>query len=244
MAVLDTVKNDLSWLQRHERIIIVALVLLVGGWAYGKYADASASKAETRATVAEQALVLQKATNAQNAATTASVLAQYQTMITALSAQNASLATAAASRQAAVVSNQHTDATLALPELANRLKTLGNAPDGTVSVTGNQVNITQPGAVAVTQTLETIPALQADLKDTQALLGATEVAKEQAGKVIAAQTTEITGLNLQIVDADKAHKAEITAVKAEGRKNSVKWFKRGFGLGFLAGLFAGHAAGF
>jgi len=74
-----------SWFLAHERLLLVAMVLLAGAWGFSRYADLSASKAEARAVAAEQALASQKATDAQNAATTASVLAQYQAMVSAQS---------------------------------------------------------------------------------------------------------------------------------------------------------------
>ena len=231
-----------GWLKAHEKIVALALILLVGGWGYSKYADASASKAETRATVAEQTLAAQKAQDAQLAATVIQLTQQYQQLTATLAAQNSALATALAQRQSVVAQNQTNDAALGLPALANRIQTLGNAPEGSVSALGDKIELTHPGAVAVAQTMETLPALQANLKDTQALLRATQVAKAAGDKVIDAQATEITGLNTAAVDQDKACKTQVAAVKAEGRKNSIKWFKRGFIVGFLGGLYVGHVA--
>ena len=238
MAIADTVRNDLSWIQKHERVIVVALVLAVGSFGLSKYFDASAARATARATVAEQVLAAQKTQDAQFAVQTAQLTQQYQQLASTLAAQNAALATALAQRQAAVAQNQANNAALALPALANRLKTLGNAPDGSVSVSGDSVNLTHPGALAITDTLETIPALQGNLRDTQALLGATQVAKAKGDEVIGAQGKEIVGLNLQITDADKACKADVKAAKAEGKKNAAKWFLRGAIVGFIGGLLA------
>ena len=231
-----------SWLKHHERLLIVLMVLLAGGWAYSKYADLSASKAETRAQVAEQTLAAQKAQDAQNAATTASVLAQYQAMVTTLSAQNASLAAAAAQRQVVLKQNQATDSTLALPALAKRLETLGNVPDGQVSTAGDSVKITQSGTVAVVQMLETIPVLQADLKDQTTLADAAQAAQKQGDTVIADQAKQITGLNLTIKDEETQCKAQVAVVKAQARKSKLRWFKLGFLLGFGSGAYLGHAA--
>jgi hypothetical protein len=183
---------------------------------------------------------LQKTTDTQLAATVAQVTQQYQSMVQALAAQNVALAQAVAQRQASQVVNQNHDAVLPLPDLANRLKTLGNAPDGSVLAVGDKIELTQPGAVAVTQTLETIPALQGDLKDTQAALGASQGALTQAGTVIADQGKQITGLNLAATDQDKACKAQVAAVKADANKSKWSWFKRGVIVGFLGGLYAGH----
>jgi hypothetical protein len=173
----------------------------------------------------------------------AQVTQQYAAIVQTLQAQNASLASSLAQRQASLVVAQKTDTTLALPDLANRLKTIGNAPDGSVSASGGQILLTQPGAVAVTQTLETIPTLQADLKDTTATLQTSEAARTQANTVIADQGTQITGLNLAITDQEKACTLQIKAVKAEARKSKLAWFKRGFITGFISGIFVGHAAG-
>ena len=142
-----------------------------------------------------------------------------------------------------MVAQQKTDATLPVGDLANRLKTLGNAPDGSVSTEGDSVKITQSGAVAVTQTLETLPALRDNLRDETELAGAAQAAQKQGEVVIKDQATQITGLNLTLVDADKQCKAQIADVKAQARKSKIKFFKLGFVAGFVSGLWAGHSAG-
>jgi chromosome segregation ATPase len=219
----------------------VVLVLLAASWGLGKYLDAAASRAEARATAAEQALTDQKAQNAQFAATVGQLTQQYQQLTASLAAQNASLAASMATRQTAQVAQRATDAHLPLTELVTRLSAIGNVPLDDISVVGNQISLNQPGAVAVTQTLESIPALQGDLKDTTATLGATQAAKAQADTLIAGQAKEITGLNLQITDADKACKAQVSAVTADANKSKRKWFLRGVLVGFLGGLWGGHA---
>ena len=174
---------------------------------------------------------------------TAQVIAQSQDMVKTLTAQTNALAAVATQRQAAVVVQKDVDAHLAPSALAQRLETLGNAPTASVSVLGNKIELTQEAAVDITQTLESLPVLQADLKDETALAVATAAAKAQADKVIDAQATQIIDLNTARVKDAKAASDELASVKAQGRKNSAKWFKRGFGLGFIAGIFAGHAAG-
>src|ERR1019366_4244076 len=119
-----------SWLQKHERIVIVALVLAAGSWGLQQYLNNVAAKAETRATVAEQALMLQKTTDTQLAATVAQVTQQYQSMVQALAVQNVALAQAVAQREASQVVNQNHDAWLPVPYFANRLKTLRKSPEG------------------------------------------------------------------------------------------------------------------
>ena len=233
--------TQISWLKTHERIVLVFLVLLAEVWGFNRYTDAASAKAEARATVAEQALASQKAQDAQNAASVTQLTLQYQQLVSTLSAQNASLETALQARSEQVATQKAVDAQLPLSELASRLQTMGQAPAGSVSVSGSDIDLSQAGAVAVTQTLETIPALQADLTDTTATLQTTQKTLADANAVVNAQTTEITGLKITVTDSDTACKAQVAAVKAEGKKRSMSWFKRGFGLGFISGLFVGHA---
>jgi len=230
----------LSWLQRHERLIIVALVLLAGGWGYSRYADSSAAKAEARATVAEQTLAAQKAQDAQNQAQIVQLTQQYQQLTQVLATQNASLAASIASRRQAQAVQVTRDAHLAPSALATRLESMGNAPVGSVTVTPTGLALTEQAAVTVTETLEAVPVLQADLKDTQAVLQTSEATVAKANDLIAEQAKQITGLNLAAKDADAVCKAQIAAVKAEARKGKIKAFKWGVLVGFVGGLFAGH----
>ena len=227
-----------SWLRTHERLLALALVLLVGYFGLNHILDSRATAAEARASVAEQTLITQKAQDAQLATTVAQVTQQYQQLIVNLGVQNSALATSLAARQRAQATQIATDAHLPLNALATRLQSLGQAPLESVTVSQDKIELAQAGAVAVTQTLELLPVAQADLKDTQATLGATQGALTQANVVIADQVKQITGLNTALVLADNKDKADVAALKAEGRKNSAKWFFRGTVIGFIAGLLA------
>lgn len=233
-----------SWIHAHaarlERMAIVAMVLLAGSWGISKFLDSRAAKADQRVAVAEAVLSAQQAANTQFAAQTASVLVQYQAMVQALAAQNSALQATVAQRQVVLTKQVTSDATLGLPELAQRVQTLGNVPSGQVSLSGDSVNISHPGLTAIAQQLEQVPVLQADLKDTQGALSTTQVALGAADKVISSQTTQIVGLNLAATDADKVCKLEIAATKAAGRKSKWKIFKLGFILGFASGAYVGH----
>lgn len=238
-----------TWFQKHERLLIVLMVLWAGYWGVNHYLDNAAAKAETRATVAEQASATAQQAAKDNAAVVAQLLQQHQQMEQTLTAQNAALASALSARQAAVVVQQKTDATLPMTDLANRLKTLGNAPDGSVTVPSvpvNTVSLTQPAAVAVVQTLETVPQLQADLKDEQTANGHFQDTIAQADVLYASQVKQITDLNALVVTNNNACVADKNALKAEAKKNNLKWFRRGFVLGnvtgFLGGLYA-HTLG-
>ena len=239
MATTETVVAT-SWLKAHEKLLIVLMILLASSWGFSKYADLRVAQTEARANSAEQALTQAKTQDAQNRATVAQVTQQYAAIVQSLQAQNASLSASLAQRQVSLAVQQRTDASLPLADLANRLKTLGNAPEGSVSVSGSQVTLTQPGAISVTTTLEQVPVLQQDLKDETTIAANGQAELAQANVVITEQTKQVTGLKLTITDEEKACTTQVAAVKAEGRKNSIKWFRRGVLVGIFGGLFAGH----
>jgi|SRR5271154_5778687 len=227
-----------SWLSTHaariERVVLLSLVLLGAGWGYSKYLSHAESTATARATAAEQALAAEKSQDAENAIATAQTLAQWQAMVQADHTLVASLAAAAAQRQQVLTKQVTTDVTLPLPDLANRLKTLGNAPDGTVTVTAdNSVKLTQNGAVAVTQTLEQVPVLQADLKDETALATALQAEEVQATAAVADQTKQIAGLNLTISGEETKCQAQVAQVQAQLKHSRWHWFLAGLVTGFV-----------
>jgi hypothetical protein len=232
-----------TWLQKHERIIIVLIVCALGAWGIQRYYDGAALAAATKATVAEAHATTADATAAKDAATQAQVNQQYQVMVQTLTEQNKQLATALATRQAQVVVQQKTDTTLAPSALADRIATLSSAPPAEVTLDGANIALGRNAAVAVAQTLELVPVLQDNLKDETTLA-------DNRQKMIDADTAEQIAFGKEITDLNAARtadaaacKAEVSAAKAQGRKSGVKWFKRGFIAGFLSGLWAGHAAG-
>lgn len=232
-----------SWLKLHEKLLIVVLCLGFGVFGLSKVYNVESARADEKYTAAQTALADAKANSAALATQSAVQAQQYQALVTALAAQNASLASAIASRQTALPVQQATDARLPLTDLATRLATLGQAPVGSVSVVGDKIDLTQLGAVAVTQTLEQVPVLQGNLADEIQIAQNKQQELEKSDLLADGLNAQIVGLNVQLTDQTKACTAQVAAVKAEGKKNSIKWFKRGFIVGFVSGLWAGHSAG-
>src|SRR5690242_1973587 len=88
------VQTGLSWIQKHERILIVALVLIFGSWFGNHWLNVKAESDNRAAVIAEQQLDVQKAKDAQLAAQVAQLGTQYQVVLSQLSAQNAQIAAA------------------------------------------------------------------------------------------------------------------------------------------------------
>jgi hypothetical protein len=230
-----------SWLERHERIVIVFLVLLTVGWLGTHYLNNAAAHATIQERAEERAVTTAEQTAAKNAVSVEQVTQQYQALVQTLSARNASLAVALTTRRTAVATQQHTDVTLATPVLATHIATLANAPDGSVIASGDNISLARPGAVAVAQSLEAVPELQANLTDETTIATNTQDELDKANTLIVAQGTQITDLNTTAVKKDTECKDEIKVQVTTARKSKFTWFKRGLVVGFIAGFFSGHA---
>jgi hypothetical protein len=239
-----------SWIKTHERILIVALVLAVGAFGLNKYFDYSAAKSDARAVAAETVAADAKANAAKEAVTAAQTQAQYTALVQALAAQNASLAASIATRNTGLQQTQAKTGQMTPTELTATWQSLlpgklagkitqssVKEPDGT----NTQVFTVDLGpAVETVNALEEIPVLQANLAD-ETKVAQNYLQEVQKSDVLANDlSTQVTGLQTQIVANDNSCKAQIVAVKADARKGKIKAFKWGFITGFVSGLFAGH----
>ena len=232
----------LSWIQRHERILIAAMVLAVGGWSADKLFTNIAEKDKAQANIALQQLADQKTANAQLIAQVQQTYAQYQQTIAQLSQQNAQLSATVLARNAATTKQQVVDKTLPLPDLASRWHALTpNTQFTDFKAIPDGVQVSDAGARATVQALEQVPVLSANYKDLEQVSSNQKAEIDSASNLIAQGKSEITGLKSQLVDSDKACKAQITAVKADARKGKLQWFKWGFITGFVSGILAGRS---
>lgn len=206
-------KADLSWLQKHERLILCTLALAVICFLGNKWIDRAADKAEAALAVAQHE-VEQARSEASQAAS------QYQATIDALSRQNASLAAAVAQRQVVLEQKQTEIKTLPLPQVASEWQRLiGGSGDIVFSTLG--MSVSEDGARRTVSQLEAVPVLQADVADQKVII-------ENQKKEIDAGASLVGKLNQQIEAEQAVHKADVAAVKAEARKSKRKWFIAGF----------------
>jgi Tfp pilus assembly protein PilV len=241
MQVGAVIKKDLTWLQSHERLVLVFMVLLFAGFLGNRYINYDAAKKDTQATIAAQLATEAKASAQQAAQTAAQTAAQYQAMVDMLQKQNATLAQAITQRDAILGKQQTEDRAMPPSELVKRWQVL--VPNTTPVATPTGVTLTTPDAQSTVATLESVPVLTKNLANETEIAANIQKELDKSNSLTGALNTQVTSLNGEIVANDKACKTEIAAVKAEGKKNSIKWFKRGFLVGFVSGLWVGHSAG-
>jgi hypothetical protein len=225
------IKADLTWLQKHERMIIVFMVLLVGCFLGNKWINYDAAKKEAAYTALEQKLQEREKQDDINAKQTALVVSQYQEMVNSQERQIATLTGAIASRDAALKKKQEQVASMTLPQVAQEWETVLNVPHGTLSVSGVSVSVPEPQARQTVTQLERVGVLEQDLIDQTAITVGKQAELTSCTAAVSAQTAEIKGLKDTNVLQDQTCKAEVAKVKADGRKSKRNWFIAGFVAG-------------
>ena len=224
-----------SWLHKyaafikvHEKLLIVVLCLVAGFYFYSKGIDYLDRRDARQATAAQQVVNADVVTNQQ----LTSQLSQLREQVSADTAKQISKIKAA---QAAATQHQVIDQTLPLPDLANRWAYLVMLQPGDITPTAdNKLLLTDAGARATVKQLENIPALTETIVQTDAELAGCNQVSGKKDDVIA-------GLNKQIADTAEARKVDAKAAAAAQRKSWLKGFKWGVVVGFVGGVFVGHA---
>jgi hypothetical protein len=225
-------KADLTWLQKHEKMILVALAGVVLWFAIGKIDTLIANHDTAVLHQAEVTANIQADWNKKQAEIVAQQAAEYKALAEKVSQQNAALEQANVALATALTKQQKIDATLPPTELAQRWNTL--VPTASAVVTPSGISVPILGAVATVQELEKVPVLSEQLTNTQTQFENEKKLVNQSTVEKQSLYAQVDGLKLQIVDDSKVCKAEVAVVKAEARKGKRKWFLIGFAAGFVA----------
>lgn len=228
-----------TWLQKHERLIIVVLCLASGLLLANLILDHQADRDKAAATTAQQILTAQQATDKSLAAQVAQNTQQYQALVVQLSQQNTQLAQAAQTRTVVLQAQQKTDDTIPLPDLGNRWAQLANISPTAFTATTQGVSVTPEAARTTVTQLEEVPVLTQNLADQKTETANVQKELDGSNTINGLLVTQISGLKTEIVDDTKACSTEEASLKADARKGKFHWFGIGYGAGFVSG-FAVH----
>ena len=227
----------IKFIRAHETILGLVLAAAIIWGVSGKvenimyhHDNAAESQAQIVATAQAQkdaALATQAAQQAE----------QYKELSDKVAAQNAALEQANITLATALAKQQHTDDTMPLPELAQEWTKLvpGMAPnDITFALDPNgQITLTDDAAHKTVDQLEQVPVLTQELANSQAEAKNDLSLLTASNAQVATLNTEVSGLNLQLVDNSKVCTAQIAVVKADAAKSKRRWFLIGVVAGFL-----------
>jgi len=225
-----------AFLKLHERLILIVLGLLVAGFLIWKYLDHSAAVADKKSLQADAVLQQQTVINNNLAAQVKSQGDTLTQLVVQVSQENAALLQAIQVRSTATAVQVVKDKTLPLPELATRWENLASLQPADITATSSGLLLSDSGSRLTVQALENLPTLTQNLADTQAIVQNKDSQISSMTEFQGTLQTQVKGLNLQITDADKACKLQVSAVKADARKSKMKWFLTGIGIGIGGGV--------
>jgi hypothetical protein len=235
-------KNDATWLMKHERIVIVALVLIAGTFLGNKWLNYEGAQKDAKVVALTAQVQQDKQSVAQLALAASQAQATYQTTLDAITKQNASLAAANAQEAASLAQRQTVDKTLALPDVAKRIEVLVPEVGAQgIAATKDGIVLSDAASHSVLNVLESVPVLQDELKNETQIAVNKGKALDTANVVIVDANAQITGLNKELTDQQAETKAIVAADKVKIKKAWRSGFKWGFGLGFAAGAYVMHA---
>lgn len=226
-----TIATFSAYIKTHERLLLACIAAGVLWFSIGHIEGIIAKHDDANLKQAQVTLATQASKDAALATQATEQAAQYKALADKINAQNAQLVAANTQLAAALTKQQKTDASLPLPDLANRWTALVPQAKPTATPTGLAVDT--PGAVATVQALEQVPAQQKMLVNAQQELSNTNVLLTASTGQVATLSSEVSGLRLENVDEQKVCTAQIAVVKAEARKSKRRWFYAGVIVGFL-----------
>lgn len=230
MSLTETEK---TWLQKHERLIVVVLSIVALVFAYHLWINHSADVAEAKAQAAQKALQDQQDQNKTLANLVQQAQAQNQAIANQMAVQNAQITSAIAQRAQATQAAQQADHVMPLPDLANHWQTLLNLQPGEIQNTPSGLGVSAGAARTTVEQLETIPALKQDSSDKQAIINNKDTQITSLGNVTNTLQNQVVGLNAEIQDEKKSCQTQITSLKAQARKSKGKWFLAGVVVGYV-----------
>lgn len=219
-----------GYIKAHERLIIVVVLSVLSWFTFGKIENAIAAHDNANLQQAKVVASVQQEKNDATAALVAQQAAQYQALAEKVQTQNAQLEQANVALSAALVKQQKTDASLPLPDLANRWTAL--VPEAKPTATPTGLAVDTPGAVATVQQLELVPVQQQKLATTQTELTNDDQLLTAAHTLNGTLETQVTGLQLQLTDNTKVCTDQIAVVRAQARKSKRRWFVAGVVVGW------------
>ena len=224
-----------KFIKAHETILALVLATVVIFGITNRIQSIEAKHDDTNLQTAQSASAAQAQKDAAIAAQVAEDTATFAALQAKIDAQNAALVQANASLAAALTKQQKVDASLPLPELANRWTAL--VPIAKPVATPNGITLDSTSATATVEQLEQVPVLQSELTNEQTLVVNGNALAVAQTKQVTDLTAEVSGLQLKAVDDAKTCQDQIKVVKDSARKSKKHWYEFGFVSGFLARQF-------
>jgi hypothetical protein len=210
-----TFEGYITWIKTHERILIIAALVLFGLHVWNTAQQAWVDHDKRLAETAREAAQISSLQSAQ-------VQEQLADLKKQVDIANANLKAAEAQRAIDTQKQKQADDALAGAQLAARLQTLLSVTPQDVTWSPIQGNLTfsLPAAHDVADVVEDKNKLAADVQGLQAEL-------KNDNSVLIKQTDAIVSANVALADEKTSHEKDVNLLKAQSHGQWLKGFKWG-----------------
>lgn len=230
-TAITVLKKDLTWLQKHERLLLAGMVLAVILTLGNMWMNHVARVDHDHAVVAQNIADQQAAANKALAQQVAQQTAMYEQERDARQKEEQLLLAAIATRDAAAAKKAvDVSAPKTAQEAVNDLSMTYTLRKPVV-VTADGADVPTEDLQQFTLTKIERDTFQADYADEQKQTAAAQDGQKQAESLVTSLQGQVTGLNVQIQKNDAACVAEKKDLQAQARKSKAKWFIGGFVVG-------------
>lgn len=240
-SIETKIKSELSWLQKHERLVLAVVAGLVLWFAIGKVDSLIANHDAANLQQAKVTAQVQEEKNQALAEQVSKDRLAYDALAAKIEARDAQLQQMQVQLVAALTKQQQVDKTMTPTELTQRWNIL--VPEAGAAVTPSGVSLPSEGARATVIELEKAPVLTQELTAKTEELGNANALLKASGQQVVTLNDLVSGLQLKAVDDAKVCSTQIAVVKAEARKSKRKWFLVGYVAGFLSRQYIKTATG-
>jgi hypothetical protein len=223
---LSLFEKYLAWIKAHEKILIIAVLVLFGLHVYDSAKQAWVEHDKRQADVAHDTALASSLQSAQ-------VQEQLTDLKKQIAASDAATKAAMAQRDIDTRKQKEADDALAGQQLAVRLQALLHVtpPDVTWSPVQGDLVFTLPAAHAVADVVDDKNKLTADYADLQ-----TRLSGQQS--VVAKQDDAIVSANLALADEKTSHEKDVKLLNAQMHGQYTKGLKHGIIIGSVGTIAA------
>ena len=230
-TVITETQEVKTWLQKHERLLIVFMILAVIAFGYNKYINYAAVRDHDAAQVSAQVLAQKEAQVAVLSNQVSQDKVAYAQAQATATAAIQSANTAIAQLKVALAQQKQADKTMPLPDLAQRWTGLvGLQPNDILAVPGG-VQVTESGSRATVQALDEGVEVKKELDNEKQIVYSDNNTITACNKALSDNTALISGMKAEEVAVNNKCEADKKELKDEARKAKKNWFLRGAGIG-------------
>jgi hypothetical protein len=230
-------ESYITWFKAHERAVLLAGVLMFGGYGVNKAYDYLIKHDQVQAQIANQQAQAAATKVVTDDTTNKLLLVQLQTLQQQVQLQSQRIDQAMQQRAAATQTQKRTDDQSAPAELAVRIQKILGVGTIKVDTQNSTIDYSLDAAHADADNLEDLQQSKLDVNDLKTQIVGCKTVTDKQADTITGLKNQVGDGTLALIAEQHSHADDVKTLKAEKKKAWLNGFKWGAITGFLGSLF-------